>query len=107
MTIFEPSDRVIDPGDRVTDGVYHALPDPVDDMLLLLVMNLAAEVWTVRDRLRLVEAALARQGVPVTDIVEEIRNDQASIDAMRPDRDAFVARVFAAIAPRAGDAPSA
>lgn len=107
---------MIDPGDRVTDGVYHALPDPVDDMLLSLVMNLAAEVWTVRDRLRLAEAALARQGVPVTDVVEEIRNEQATIAAMRPDRDAFVARVLAAIAPRGadgapvgrgGDAPSA
>lgn len=112
MTIFEPGDRVIDPGDRVTDGLYHALPDPVDDMLLSLVMNLAAEVWTVRDRLRLVEAALACQGTAVTDIVEGIRNEQETIDAMRPDRDAFVARVLAAIAPRraaggAGGAPSA
>lgn len=108
MTIFESGDRVVEPGDRVTDGIYHALPDPVDDMLLSLVMNLAAEVWTVRDRLRLVEAALDRQGIPLTDIVEEIRTGQASIDAMRPDRDAFVARVFAAIAPRgAGGAPMA
>lgn len=108
MTIFESGDRVVEPGDRMTDGIYHALPDPVNDMLLSLVMNLAAEVWTVRDRLRLVEAALARQGVAVTETVEEMRNEQATIDGMRPDRDAFVARVFAAIAPRgSGDAPSA
>lgn len=89
----------VQPGDRVVDGVYQALPDPVDDMLLSLVTKLAAEVWTVRDRLRLVETALARRGIPVDELVEEIRSSDEAIAAMRADRDDFVARVFAVMAP--------
>lgn len=99
---------MVEPGDRVVDGVYQALPDPVDDMLLGLVMNLAAEVWTVRDRLRLVEAALAGRGIPVEELVEEARQSEVAIEPMRADRDAFVARVFAVLAPRgAGAGPPA
>lgn len=94
---------MVEPGDRVTDGVYQALPDPHDDMLLSLVMNLAAEVWTVRDRLRLVEAALSRHGIPIEELFEEVRHGD-DVATMRADRDAFVERVFAAIAPRGADA---
>jgi hypothetical protein len=91
---------IVEPGDRVVDNVYQALPDPVDDTLLTLVMNLAAEVWTVRDRLRLVETALAGHGIPIEDLVEEIRDRDDAVEAMRADRDAFVARVMAVLAPR-------
>lgn len=98
----------VQPGDRVVEGVYQALPDPVDDMLLSLVSRLAAEVWTVRDRLRLVETALAQHGIPVEALVEEVRHSEEAIAAMRADRDAFVARVFAVIAPQGADgAPAA
>jgi hypothetical protein len=89
----------IQPGDRVVGGVYQALPDPIDDMLLSLVTQLAAEVWTVRDRLRLVESALARHGIPVDALVEDLRNGEEAVAAMRVDRDDFVARVFAVMAP--------
>lgn len=89
----------VQPGDRVVAGVYQALPDPIDDMLLSLVTKLAAEVWTVRDRLRLVETALARHGIPVDELVEDVRNRDETVAAMRVDRDDFVARVFAVMAP--------
>lgn len=84
-----------EPGDRLVDGEYRAVPDPVSDMLLSLVMKLTAEVWTVRDRLRLVEAALAEHGVPVGELVEAIRGHDDAVDNMRADRDEFVARVLA------------
>lgn len=99
---------IVEPGDRVVDNVYQALPDPVDDTLLTLVMNLAAEVWTVRDRLRVVETALAGHGIPIEELVEEIRDRDDSVEAMRADRDAFVERVMAVLAPRgAGGSPQA
>lgn len=85
-------------GDRVVDGAYRALPDPVSDRLLSLVLSLAAEVWTTRDRLRLVESALERHGLPVSQLVEGHRDAPEELDAMRRDRDAFVERLFATIA---------
>lgn len=91
---------MVEPGDRVVDNVYQALPDPVDDMLLTLVMNLAAEVWTVRDRLRLVETALAGHGIPIEELIEEVRHRDEAIESMRADRDAFVERIMAVLAPR-------
>lgn len=83
-------------GDRVVDGVYRALPDEVSDRLLAMVTALAAEVWTTRDRLRLVESALDRSGVELD--VEGIRDTPEQLDAMRVDRDAFVARVLGPLA---------
>lgn len=83
-------------GDVVVDGVYRALPDEVSDRLLSVVTALAAEVWTVRDRLRLVESALAGAGVTLD--VDGIRNTPEQLDAMRADRDAFVARVLRPVA---------
>lgn len=77
-------------GDVVVDGVYRALPDEVSDRLLGLVTALAAEVWTTRDRLRLVESALARAGVALD--VDAVRDTAEQIAAMQADRDAFVAR---------------
>src|SRR5690606_6569548 len=35
-------------GDRVVNGHYQALPDAVQEDLLTLALNLAAEVWTLR-----------------------------------------------------------
>lgn len=83
-------------GDVVIDGIYRALPDEVSDRLLALVTALAAEVWTTRDRLRLVESALARSGVELD--VDGLRNTPEQLDTMRADRDAFVARVLGPVA---------
>lgn len=87
-------------GDRVgADGIYHALPDPVTDRIFSLTMALAAEVWTVRDRLRLVEAALEARGIAIDDVIRSKAADADQIARMTSDRDAFVERVFQAISP--------
>lgn len=84
-------------GDRVVDGHYRALPDQLQDDLLTLVLNLATEVWTLRDRTRLLEAVLDEQGNAVTAQIDARRDDPDMLTAMIVDRDAFVDRLFRAV----------
>lgn len=88
------------PGDRVvSDGVYHALPDPVSDRIFGVVMALATEVWTIRDRVRVLESALAAAEVDVAGYFEEHRDDEAALADLARDRDAFVARLLRVLTP--------
>lgn len=84
-------------GDRITEAGYLALPDAVSERLFGLIMSLTAEVWTVRDRLRLAEAALTEHGIDVGRLIDDRRGTDADLAAMRADRDAFVARVMRAV----------
>ena len=82
-------------GDVVVDDEYRALPDPVVDRMFEVVMCLAAEVWTVRDRLRLAEAAVASHcGIDLSAAVDASREQGESLAGMREDRDAFIARIL-------------
>jgi hypothetical protein len=81
-------------GDRVVDGEYRALPDPVSDRIFDVLMCLAAEVWTVRDRLRLAEAALAEHGIDLAAAIDAVRDQPDALAAMTTERDAFVARIL-------------
>lgn len=93
-------------GDHVVNGHYQALPDPVQEDLLTLALNLAAEVWTLRDRLRLLQTACDEEGLSVTSLVERRRNDADQIEAMKEDRDAFVRRLFRGVAQVKSPVPS-
>jgi cephalosporin-C deacetylase-like acetyl esterase len=91
------------PGDRVhPDGTYHALPDPIADRIFAVVMALATEVWTLRDRMRLLEAALAEAEVDVEGYFQQHREEQAALAEMARDRDAFVARLLRVLTPADG-----
>ena len=88
------------PGDRIhPDGSYHALPDPVTDRLFTVIMSVAAEVWTLRDRQRLLEGALREHGVDVERYFDDHRADADDLADMRADRDEFVARLLTALTP--------
>lgn len=76
---------------------YHAFEDPVHDRLLGVILALGAEVWQLRDRLSLLESALALQGMDVSAAVEELALDPERAAAMITDRDAFLARFLRAI----------
>ncbi len=90
-------------GDKIVDGGYTALPDPVADRIFEVVMCLAGEVWAVRDRLRLAEAAIASEyGIDLSAAVDVYRERGESLDAMREDRDAFVERVLRPLRVRTG-----
>ena len=76
---------------------YHAFDDPVHDRLLGAILALGAEVWNLRERLGLLESALAHRGIDVSDLIEELALDPARAPAMVADRDAFLARFLRAI----------
>lgn len=76
---------------------YHAFEDPVHDRLLGIILALGAEVWQLRERLSLLESALARQGIEVSALIEELALDPERAPAMATDRDAFLARFLRAI----------
>ncbi len=92
-------------GDTVTDGIYHALPDPVTDRVFAVLTAVVAEVWTVRDRLRIAEATLAEHDIAVEAAYAARRDTDAELAVLRADRDAFVARVFGALTPQPPAAP--
>ncbi len=76
---------------------YHAFDDPVHDQLLGIVLALSAEVWSLRDRLTLLEQALAEHDIEVSALVEQLAKDPERITAMTTDRDDFLARVLATL----------
>ncbi len=54
-------------------------------------------MWNLRERLGLLEGALAHRGVDVTDLIEELALDPEREPSMIADRDAFLARFLRAI----------
>ena len=76
---------------------YHAFDVPVHDQLLGIVLALSAEVWSLRDRLTLLEQALAEHDIEVSALVEQLAKDPERIAAMTTDRDDFLARVLATL----------
>lgn len=71
---------------------YHAFPDPVQDQLLGLILALGAEVWVLRDRITLLEQALAERDVSVTELIEERARQPEHLAAVADDRTAFLER---------------
>lgn len=87
-----PSGRLI--GDRLVGDEYHALPDPVAEQTFEVLMCLAAEVWTLRDRLRVAEEVLGANGIDLRGALAVRDDDAGALREMREDRDAFVSRVL-------------
>ncbi len=85
-------------GDRIVDGAYQAFPDPISNRMFTVLMAVATEVWTTRDRVRVLENALQRHGIPVEELLDENRDTEEALAAMRRDRDAFVERILGSLA---------
>lgn len=93
----EPASPSPEPPGGSATREYHAFEDPVQDRLLGIILALGAEVWNLRERLGLLEGALARQGIHVSAVIEELALDPERAPAMIADRDAFLARFLRAI----------
>lgn len=76
------------PGPRYFDNV-------VTDNLLEAFMELAAEVWTIRDRQLVLETVLAAKGIDAAALIEAHHPLPAEIAARKALREAFVARLLA------------
>ncbi len=72
------------------------------DQLVSMVLELATELWTVRQRLYVLERAVEGQSAPLSDLVETYQpsaTEQAELEAMRAK---MVRELFRAL----GQAPS-
>ena len=54
-------------------------------------------MWNLRERLGLLESALARQGIEVSALIEELALEEERAPSMVADRDAFLARFLRAV----------
>lgn len=71
------------------------LADPVLDSLAHVTFELAAELWTVKNRVRLLEAALSKDGRNISEEIEQAYRDDPAAIANNEERDAYVRRLFA------------
>ncbi|WP_439534097.1 hypothetical protein [Polymorphobacter sp.] len=67
----------------------------VIDNLLESFMELAAEVWTIRDRQAVLEAVLKSRGIDAETLIEAHRPDPAEAAARKAMRAAFAERLLA------------
>ena len=68
------------------------------DRLIAVTLELGAELWVQRERMRIVEKLLGEKGILTSALIEQYRPDEAEIAASRAERDAFVTRVYGAFA---------
>ncbi len=69
-------------------------PDNINDHILHVIFEVAAELWVVKRRLAEVEGAAVAKGV-ITNPDSIIRDDSFSFD--NAERDAFVERIFGSL----------
>ncbi len=79
---------------------YHGLHDAQLDKVFGVVLSLAAEVWVTKDRLHLIEAALAEKGIVLGDRIDELARNHQRIPELERERDAFMERVLCAVSMR-------
>jgi len=63
--------------------------------LLESFMELAAEVWTIRDRQAVLETILMANGIDAATLIEQHRPDETELAARKALREEFVARLLA------------
>jgi hypothetical protein len=80
-------------------------PDPNVDRVLGVVLELAAEVYVLRDRLRTVEEALERAGGISREALDRYEPSEAERAQRLAERDALIARILAPMTAQA-DSPA-
>jgi len=72
--------------------------NPAIDNLIAVTMELGAELWVQRERMRIIERILAEKGVVTAELIEHYTPSVEETAAVRAERDAFVQRLFGAFA---------
>lgn len=72
--------------------------NPAIDNLIAVTMELGAELWVQRERMRIIEKILAEKGVVTAELIEQYTPSAEESVAVRAERDAFVQRLFGAFA---------
>ena len=68
--------------------------DPALDKMMGLIMNLAAEVYILRDRNRALEEMLIHSGILREGALDEYKPDLERAKQLGAERDAFIARIM-------------
>jgi predicted deacylase len=66
----------------------------VIDNLIAVTMELGAELWVQRERMRIIEQLLAEQGVVTREAIERYESTPEEQERVRSERDAFVQRLY-------------
>jgi hypothetical protein len=74
----------------------------VTDNIVDALLELAAETWTTRDRLLVLEEVLAGQGIDLPRLIEAHVPSEALKAERKQQREAFIAQVFASFSRRTG-----
>lgn len=72
----------------------HVFEDPINDHLVAMILELASELWTVKDRQAALEAYMVQQHGMTAETLETLTlpdSDQATLSA---ERAAFIRRIF-------------
>ena len=77
-------------------------PDQVDDLARTL-LQLAREVWVLRDRQRVLETVLEEKGISVTDAVERFQPGPELQKQLDAERKAFVQGLMKTLVPAPKD----
>ncbi len=72
--------------------------NPAIDNLIAVVLELGAELWVQRERMRVVEALLAQKGMVTPELIEQYVPSAEEVARSKAERDAFVNRVYGAFA---------
>jgi hypothetical protein len=72
----------------------HQFDDPALDTLLSIVLSLGAEVYALRDRMRIIEKMLEVKGTISRADIEAYKPTPEEEEEIRKDNDAFMARLF-------------
>jgi hypothetical protein len=72
--------------------------NPVIDHLVTVTLELGAELWVQRERLRIIEQLLTTHGVVTTGMIERHVPSEEEQARVRAERDAFVQRLYGAFA---------
>lgn len=80
--------------DRAKEPLGKFAPDNINDHLLHVIFELAAELWVVKRRLAEIEES-AIQGGAITSPDAKIRDESFAFD--NSGRDAFVERIFGSL----------
>ena len=72
--------------------------NPVLDNLITVTLELGAELWVQKERMRIIETLLAQRGVVTTELIEQYAPSVDEAARVREARDAFVQRLFGAFA---------
>lgn len=92
MNAQDPAPRI---GLELTERGPTYFDNLVLENLLESFMELAAEVWTIRDRQAVLETVLTSQGIDAATLIEQHRPDEAELAARKALREEFVARLLA------------